>query len=294
MINPDQPQRPLTAKNLLLDLMRASAPGVWPVKELIEVGRIFGINENALRVNITRLVSKGLLEQDERGRYRLLDTHDPLREWLHRWHQGEARVVPWQGDWLTLSVSPTVGSKHLKNIEQACMRLGFRQLWQRQWLRPNNLAIDLHQLSAQIFSLVGEDAGCEFMLAESNNIILPGTMPALESLWSIDRIEANYRQHINVLQQSINTLADKSADELLRDTFILGGEVIHLLSLDPLLPEALFDVSLRQQLTQLMKEYDQMGKPYWVERFQSSLFNLSPSHIQPSLQRSVPLPNLAL
>ncbi len=281
--------RPITAKTLLLDLMRASAPSAWPVKELIEVGRIFDIQENALRVNIARLLSKALLEQDERGSYRLVDTHNPLREWLHSWHQGEHRIVPWNGDWLSFSVSPAVTKTQMKKIEQACIRLGFRQLWQRLWLRPNNLAIDNNQLSEKIFSIAGDNHDGEFILAVSSEIKRPSTMPTPVSLWDVNTIEKRYKTQIKRLQQSIDNYANKSTDQLLKETFILGGEAIHLLSLDPLLPQELFDVSLRQQLTQLMKQYDKMGKQCWLKRFKYPAFNLSPSHLQPSLQHNLPL-----
>lgn len=284
MVNPHQLQRPITAKTLLLDLMRASAPDAWPVKAVVEAGKIFDINENALRVNIARLLAKGLLEQDERGSYRLVETHNPLRDWLHRWRQGEDRIVPWTGDWLSLSVSPAVKTKTLRNAEQACLRLGFRQLWQRQWLRPNNLAVDNDQLGAQILSLVGDDRECEFILAVNSAITLPDSLGPLQSLWEVDKIEASYKAHINILQRSLDSLSSKGSDELLRETFILGGEGVHLLSLDPLLPKEFFNTSLRQQLTQLVKDYDAAGKVYWVGRFSESPFNVSPTHLQPSLE----------
>ena len=71
--------RVVTAKNLLLDLLRASEPDAWPVKVLVEAAGLFDISENALRVNITRLLSQGLLEQDSRGFYRLAETTKPVR-----------------------------------------------------------------------------------------------------------------------------------------------------------------------------------------------------------------------
>ena len=124
------------------------------------------------------------------------------------------------------------------------------------------------------------------MLAVTTAIRLPATVPTLQSLWQVDAIEARLAAHIQLLQQSMANLANKSSDQQLAETFILGGEGIHLLSLDPLLPREFFNVSLRRQLTELMKEYDNIGKHYWMQRFNNSL-TMSPSHLQPSLQQTL-------
>lgn len=277
--------RPITAKTLLLDFLRASAPHAWPVKQLVEVGKIFDISENALRVNATRLLAKGTVVQDERGSYSLADNHDPLREWVLRWDEGEKRLLPWSGDWLSLQLAPELKSKSLKVFEQACLRLGFRQLWQRHWLRPNNLALDIDQLSDQLLDLVGSEADCHFILAVSSKVKLPRTMPALASLWEVKQLEAQYKSHIKALEKSMANVQKKNPDDLLRETFVLGGEAIHLLAQDPLLPEQLFDVELRKRLTQLMTEYDEMGKSYWIERFSGTAMKLPPRHLESGLQQ---------
>jgi hypothetical protein len=110
-------------------------------------------------------------------------------------------------------------------------------------------------------------------------------LPALASLWPVKAIEDSYKIHIDILQRSIKSLGKKTSNELLRETFFLGGEGIHLLSLDPLLPAEIINVALRQQLTQLVIDYDAVGKPFWIERFKNSIFNLSPTHLQPSIDQ---------
>jgi DNA-binding transcriptional regulator PaaX len=284
-ISPKNLQRPITAKTLVLDLMRASTPNTWPIKELVEVGLIFGISANAIRVNTARLLAKNAVKQDERGSYALNDNHCTPNDLLHSWREGDSRIKPWQGDWLQVSISPSVNGKVLKNIEHACLRFGFQMLWANLWLRPNNLVLDETQLRSQLVSLAGDYADESIVLSVCSSVSGAHGLPGLTSLWPVKAIEDSYKNHIEILQRSINSLGKKTSNELLRETFILGGEGIHLLSLDPLLPAEIINVALRQQLTQLVIDYDAMGKPFWIERFQNSIFNLSPTHLQPSIDQ---------
>jgi phenylacetic acid degradation operon negative regulatory protein len=265
--------------------MRASTPNTWPIKELVEVGLIFGISANAIRVNTARLLAKNAVKQDERGSYALSDNHCAPNDLLHSWRQGDSRIKPWQGGWLQVSISPNVNGKILKNIEHACLRFGFQMLWANLWLRPNNLVLDEIQLRRQLVSLAGDYADESIVLSVCASVSRAQGLPALASLWPTKAIEGSYNNHIEILQRSIKSLGKKTSNELLRETFILGGEGIHLLSLDPLLPAEIINVALRQQLTQLVIDYDAMAKPFWIERFKNSIFNLSPTHLQPSIEQ---------
>ncbi len=273
-------QRPITAKTLVLDLMRASIPHSWPIKQLIEVGELFGFSHNAVRVNVTRLLAKQVLEQDERGSYRLAESAVvTMAEGLQNWREGEARLKTWQGDWLQLQIAPGNNAKQQQWLEHVCLRFGFRQLWSTCWLRPNNLALSHQELIAQIASAAGHR---EFMLCTSSEVQLPKAEP-LTKLWDVKAIEDSYQQHLNRLQQSEAELGNKPTDEFLVETFVLGGEGIHMLVCDPLLPAEMFNADLREQLTAHVAHYDAMAKPHWIERFSQSIFNKSPAHWQPTL-----------
>ncbi|MEM8660807.1 MAG: PaaX family transcriptional regulator C-terminal domain-containing protein [Pseudomonadota bacterium] len=276
-------KRPVTAKTLLLDLLRASAPGTWPVKALVEVAAVFGISANALRVNLARLLSRGIVEQDERGSYRLAHKDNPLRDWLQAWQQGENKVRTWDGNWLMLSIAPRTKARQLHAIEQASGQLGFREFWQRLWLRPDNLTISCEQVSEQLKAMLDEHNSAEFMISSGSTLTLPDSSKALASLWDVQTLEVRYRELISAIQISMDNLLEQAPDQIIRETFILGGEALHLLALDPLLPEEMFDASLRQTLTDLMRRYDEMGKPFWLQRFSFATLSLSPHHVQSAL-----------
>ncbi|MEM1154593.1 MAG: PaaX family transcriptional regulator C-terminal domain-containing protein [Pseudomonadota bacterium] len=283
MIDSISIKRPITAKTLLLDLLQASAPGTWPVRALVEVADVFGISANALRVNLARLLSRGIVEQDERGSYRLAHNDNPLRDWLQAWQQGENKVRTWEGNWLMLNIAPRTKARQLNAIEQASGQLGFREYWRRLWLRPDNLALGCEQVSEQLKAMLDERSTAVFMISSAGAPTLPDASMTLSSLWDVKTLEQRYHELINAIQISMDNLMDQSSDQIIRETFILGGEALHLLALDPLLPEEMFDASLRQTLTDLMRRYDEMGKPVWLQRFGFATLNLSPHHAQSAL-----------
>ena len=47
------------------------------------------------------------------------------------------------------------------------------------------------------------------------------------------------------------------------ESFRLGGEGIHVLAKDPLLPQELIDTALRANLWQTMIDYDRLGREIW-------------------------------
>ena len=58
-------------KGLVLDLLSTVRTGSMPVRALVAAGGLFGIDENRLRVALTRLLAERLVERDQRGAYRL-------------------------------------------------------------------------------------------------------------------------------------------------------------------------------------------------------------------------------
>jgi len=60
-----------SAKSVILDLLSTLRRGSMPVRALIEAGALFGFSGNHVRVTLARLRRSGLVERDERGRYRL-------------------------------------------------------------------------------------------------------------------------------------------------------------------------------------------------------------------------------
>ena len=96
-------RRALTPKNVLLDMLRMTRHEAIAAKSLVDTGKLFGFNGNAIRVALTRLVSSGIVESDERGYYRLSSTSEQLNDFLDTWRLGDKRLIEWDTNETRLS-----------------------------------------------------------------------------------------------------------------------------------------------------------------------------------------------
>lgn len=269
----------VTAKSLILDLLRTSKPQALPVRALVATAAIFDISENALRVNLNRLIKRDVITMDSRGHYQVSATTSPLRNWVSTWRDGEQRMRPWQQEWLNLQISSTMKSKASEKLQRAAYRFGFRHLWNNSWVRPDNLAMNTADLRLLLTQLSDQD---DFMLCIVSHF---DSSIDLNSLWPLAGLEESYQRHIKALNESIAHIKTVDTAQRFRDSFILGGNCIHTLAIDPLLPETMLKGQLRNQLTELMQTYDTLCRPFWQDLFSQYDFVNSPAHLEPQLSQ---------
>src|SRR6185369_11769610 len=91
-----------TAKSLILDLLSTLRRGTMPVGALVEAGELFGIPGNNVRVALARLLAAGQVARDERGRYRLGATAEPVERRVRSWRELDRATRAWDGTWLAI------------------------------------------------------------------------------------------------------------------------------------------------------------------------------------------------
>ena len=252
--------RSVTAKNLLLDLLRTSTSNAWPVKKLIEVAGMFDISENAVRVNLSRLVSRGLIETDSRSFYLMTRGYDPLRNWIDDWTRGEQRVTDWNGHWLCVTPPLSIKKKDWQTLDKSLHRLGFRPVETRMWIRPDNLSRSIDSVNELIKAMSGAS---DLIFTKVVELTINSQKLKLETLWDRAALEDEYRNSIQRLKTSMQRLKNAHYSTALAESFTLGGEAIHLLALDPLLPDSMINKALRINLTQAMLAYDAHFHEIW-------------------------------
>lgn len=254
-----------SAKHLLLDVLRATEPDALPVRMLVEIGRLFNISGNAVRVNLARLVSQRRLEKDDHGFYRAARETHPLREFVERWRLGEHRVRSWNSHWLGLSLGESLSMlarKPREAIEKSLALSGFRPLNELLFVRPDNLAESLEATRHRLGKMGLELQHCLFKISELSD----SASRQWRRLWDVETLNQSYKAAYQALRQSQARLPRMTEDQALVECFTAGGEAIRILATDPLLPEDWIDWKARSRLTELMVEYDQMGRDRW-QRF---------------------------
>jgi len=244
----------------LLDLLRGAGKRGGSARSLIAVGELFGLTANTVRVTLSRLVARGLLESPCRGQYRLASHGDALNDFVERWRLGEGRLRAWQpGDWLFAHLQGDLPAS-LWALEA----LGFRAVRTGLHARPDNLALGLDELRA-----LGERIG----LAGSVLLVAgrpQGSPTAAHWLraWHPSALDDGYLEMLQQLRTSAARLRHLPVAEARLESFRLGGEAIHRLAKDPLLPAEFVDVAARKALWREMIKYEALGKSIWAGAFQ--------------------------
>jgi phenylacetic acid degradation operon negative regulatory protein len=250
-----------TSKSLILDLLSTLGGRSMPVRALVDAAALFAIEENSLRVALTRLLATGTVERDERGEYRLGKRAHAVQHQVVSWRHLEERIRPWQGGWIGLSTADFArrarSERHRR--ERALRFFGFRELASGLEVRPDNLAPSLEDLRHELVSLGLPEGTPAFAIAELDTI----TDGRARELWDARKLVADYRRSAAELAASEARLPALSARAAMVESFLLGGRVIRQLVLDPLLPEPIVDAAERRALATAMRRYDKLGHACW-------------------------------
>lgn len=83
------------------------------------------------------------------------------------------------------------------------------------------------------------------------------------TLWDADEILSRYHDLKTGLEASAARLPDMEETKAMAECFLLGGQAIRLLVLDPLLPNEIVPTAERDELVHAMRAYDQVGRRCW-------------------------------
>ena len=249
-------------RSLILELLSTLRGHAAPVRALVEAAAVFGISGNSLRVALARLLSEGLLERDERGRYRLAAGAAALSEQIHGWRRLEAGLRPWSGDWIgtSLGALPRKTGRRRRLRERALRLLGFRELEPGLQIRPDNLAGGAAAVRERLLALGLEAQARVFRLSDLDD---EGERRA-RGLWDVAELQRSYRLTRERLETSAARLSSLPRSLAMAESFELGGSAIRQLALDPRLPEPLLPAGERRALAEALHRYDRLGREVWA------------------------------
>jgi phenylacetic acid degradation operon negative regulatory protein len=242
-----------TAKSLILDLLSTLRRGSMPVRALVAAGALFDLDENNIRVALARLLSSGLVARDERGRYRLGERAEAVGRQVSRWRSIEQGLRPWNGAWVAV-----LGAD--RRAERPLHFLAFRELTPGLHVRPDNLAGGVAAVRQQLETL---GLPADVVVAGLANLD-DATEARARALWDTSALRAAYRDARARLVRSERRLARLAPATAMAESFLLGGEVLRQLALDPRLPDPLVPSEDRAALVETMRRYDRLGRSCWA------------------------------
>ena len=271
--------RCLTPKNIIVDLLRMTRQRSVSSKSLVDTGELFGFNANAIRVTLTRLVSNGILESDTRGYYRLAKKTDPISSYIEDWRIGEERRQDsWdRQSWLLCHLPKKPLRAARSRTLKALRFLGFREGMDNLWVRPANLQYDFAAIDSLLQHLGLEPAANLMISAQLRENTIKRWH---HQLWNTKALDFGYREGMRKIEQSQKHLATLSNREAMAETFIVGGEAIHILVKDPWLPDEIFTTEERAKLHKMMLEYDEVGREIWSKEVEHLQVKVNPRHLR--------------
>ncbi len=253
---------PASAKSLILDLLSTMPVGQpVPVGGLVRAAGILGVGENSLRVALARLRARGLVESDERGSYRLAEAASAVNRHVRSWRTLEDAVRAWDGSWVAVEPGSALRTERSASRRRvhALRLLGFRAFQGRLHLRPNNLAGGVEGLRERLAELSIGPRALVFRVSELSR---EDDLEARAS-WDARALERGYVSMRARLEQSAERLPTLDQEAAMAESFLLGGDAVREIVLDPLLPQPILDTEKRRALVAAMRRYDRIGRRFW-------------------------------
>lgn len=265
----------VSPKSLVLDLLRVAADP-QPIRGLCEIGVLFGFTDNAMRVAVTRLVGRGLLESDERGWYRLAPVATPRADFVERWRLGDRRLRTWKGEWLAVWLPKGAPRAVRRRSLAALAWLGLREGLPGMHVRPDNLAGAADGVREQAVTL-GLEPDAEMFVGRdwSQATVERWT----RDLWPAVALQRRCRDASRDLERSAARLLDMPSEQAVVQSFQRGGMAIGVLATDPLLPDAIVDGAERRSLTEATLRYDALGRRVWKQFLEARRLSAAPVHL---------------
>ncbi len=252
--------RRVTPKTLILDLLRVAPEHTAPVRGLVAIGELFGFTDNAVRVSVTRLVTAGLLESDERGSYRLSRVADPVAQHVEGWREGEARRRSWRGGWLAAWL-PARAPRRIRGASRRALDLlGFVEALPGLMARPDNLAGSTGAIRERLDGLGLEGDARVFEVGRFDDALESRLRDEAYPTAAIAKSWASMRAELTRSEKRLPRLPVENA---VVESFLRGGAAIRILATDPLLPDEILPGDGRAELTAAMKRYDRRGRRLW-------------------------------
>jgi phenylacetic acid degradation operon negative regulatory protein len=137
--------------------------------------------------------------------------------------------------------------------------MGFSELEPGLWVRPDNLRGGVDDVRRRLYALGLEPAAIVFAMSGLDAT----TDGRARRSWDVAGLRAAYRRTRRRLAASERRLSRLSPARAMAETFLVGGQAIHRLIYDPLLPEPLMPAAERRALLDAMRRYDRRGRDCW-------------------------------
>ncbi len=250
-------------KRLILGYLSAAPADAGQVQLLLKVGEVMGISGNSIRVALARMKRKGLVECTARGVYALGPAAAPTDRRVKMWKKASDMTVPWSDNrdmWLVVPTGLVDRERgQLQRTIRALKLMGFRGSGRDLYIRPANLVMNEYQLAATLRSLGASE---DVWPIGPTKLVNAHPAKAFHE-WDCHGLNKSYAEWLVELDATWRHLKEMGIYESAAKAFEVGDRAIRAIVADPLLPETMVDVVLRERFFEKMRYFDGLGHFLW-------------------------------
>ena len=154
----------------------------------------------------------------------------------------------------------------LRRRERAFAMLGFRELEQGLFLRPDNLSESLESLAKRLVKL-GVEPKTHFFISRGFS---DKQLERIQKLWNVDALNQHYLQQHRLMNAWLSRSRNMDVNVAARESYLMSTKALRAVQTDPLLPEPLVDQKARQAYFNAVREMDEAGKHFWAQFYRQS------------------------
>ena len=256
-------------RSAILDLLSPRGRRPISVAAIVEACALFGISSNNARVALARLVADGRLDKVGPASYALSEDAEYFNRRVLGWSQIDKLDKGWNAKWTMVHLQRPPSTRAREYARRAYRFARVAEVNPTLAVRPDNLRLDHYDLRNTLINF-GLDGPFFVSCADVDDYVAEQWVL---HLWHADRLRAAHNRMAARIEASLVRLGRLSFEKSLVESFVVGGEAIRALVLDPLLPEIFMPSRERNFVLQLMRAYDKVGRMLWRqfnERFEDS------------------------
>jgi phenylacetic acid degradation operon negative regulatory protein len=256
-------------RSAILDLLSPRGRRPISAAAIVEACALFGISSNNTRVALARLVADGRLDKVGPASYALSEDAEYFNRRVLGWSQIDKLEKGWNAKWTMVHLQNPPSTRTREYARRAYRFARVAEVNPTLAARPDNLRLSHYDLRDTLITF-GLEGPFFISCAEVDDYTASHWVM---NLWHADRLRAAHNRMAARLESSFVRLGKLPFEKALVESFIVGGEAIRSLVMDPLLPEIFMPGRERNFVLQLMHAYDKIGRMLWRrfnERFEDS------------------------
>ena len=250
-------------RKLILGLMLAANGQSVGAKDMVTACELFGVSQGSTRVALARLAAENLVQSTARGVYSLGKAAKNMGVEVSNWQNQLNYTRPWSGFYVVAYTNHMGRTNRtvLKQREHAFEVMGFREIEQGLFVRPDNIDQNLDGIKKRLVSLEMEPHCHLFLACEFQNYFKQD----IHGLWNPAALLRSYTEQTKTLQNWLKNQPKLSIEVAAKESYLLGSQAIRAVRHDPLLPEELVDTQARAEFFDTVVKFDQVGKAIWQQ-----------------------------